>query len=266
MRMCWNHFLKGWKPSIRTDLSPPQHKRMRGIEGVSNMDKFNLFVTNHWKYYIALEDEILSTEKYIEFDEINYNTFSIEYLMLFQAVCSEIDVIGKQLSLLVNEDFKPRRTTSITDWWYQIQDAIRESLQKPVVFCDKITINPWKGYAVEKYLDSKNRTRYRLKRGAITPSWWTAYNKVKHQRSTIENGNSNYTKANFKNLINAYAGLYILEKECLRKTGDESVIRKITCSKLFEHENWTKPEDVQDEIENTATEFANEFVRYMRMH
>ena len=47
-----------------------------------------------------------------------------------------------------------------------------------------------------------------------SPDWWSPYNKVKHSR--IEN----YKNANLKNIINALAGLYILENYFVKYIGD----------------------------------------------
>lgn len=49
----------------------------------------------------------METKKYGEFCVDTRATFSVEYLKLFQAVCSEIDVVGKDLAKTVNPLFKP---------------------------------------------------------------------------------------------------------------------------------------------------------------
>ena len=75
----------------------------------------------YWKYYISLEEEFLDTSKYVEFDYINNGrTYSIEYLKLFQTVCSEIDVVGKALAKELDSTFSPTKKTGINEWWYSI--------------------------------------------------------------------------------------------------------------------------------------------------
>lgn len=49
----------------------------------------------------------METQKYVEFCVDTRSTFSVEYLKLFQDVCSEIDVVGKVLAKAVNPLFKP---------------------------------------------------------------------------------------------------------------------------------------------------------------
>ena len=53
---------------------------------------FDSFVDNYWEYFRELEKEFMETQKYVEFCIDNNASFSVEYLELFQAVCSEIDV------------------------------------------------------------------------------------------------------------------------------------------------------------------------------
>ena len=84
----------------------------------------------YWKYYISLEEQFMETRRYVEFDYINNGrTYSMEYLKLFQAVCSEIDVLGKILASIVDTSFIPTKKTGINEWWYYLynDDATIES-------------------------------------------------------------------------------------------------------------------------------------------
>ena len=81
---------------------------------------------NYWEYYRELEDDFLATRKYVSFHEANASTFSLEYLKLFQAVCSEIDVVGKAMAAACNQEFKPESSANnIYKWWYEIQEMYR---------------------------------------------------------------------------------------------------------------------------------------------
>ena len=53
------------------------------------------FIKSYWNYYLELEDQLIQTKRFVDFDISNYKTFSIEYLKLLQATCSEIDVVAK---------------------------------------------------------------------------------------------------------------------------------------------------------------------------
>lgn len=179
------------------------------------MTAFQDCVEKYWKYYRALENRFLETERYVEFD-LNYNgkAYSMEYMMLFQAICSEIDVVGKEYAKFCNSSFKPDKNTGINEWWFYI------SLKKPSIcegkctFRGKKTFSPWvKFYVIRN--PEKNGKRFVLDKigKSITPLWWNAYNGVKHNRSG-DNG-ENYRKASLQNVLNALAALYVLETNML---------------------------------------------------
>ena len=56
------------------------------------------FIKSYWNYYLELEQQLYDIRKYVDFDRKNNNTFSIEFLKLLQAVCSEIDVVAKVIA------------------------------------------------------------------------------------------------------------------------------------------------------------------------
>ena len=194
----------------------------------------------YWEYYLELEDEFYQVKKYIQFDKANYKTFSIELLKLYQAICSEIDVIGKQIALHFNPDFKKKKHPTIRDWWFDIQDNLQvyESVRDcvdpsktPTSVCDVSLKNyvidevfsPWSNYKLEKNKDSKERNRIKLKDNCKAPSWWTDYTYVKHVRTEKdEDGVLNFTKTNLKNVSNAICALYILEISLLELSVGEN--------------------------------------------
>ena len=86
--------------------------------------RFDRFVRDYWGYYRELEQDFLATRKYVSFDILNFATYSMEYLKLFQAVCSEIDVVGKAMAFAANDSFSPDdRQNNIFKWWFEIQDT-----------------------------------------------------------------------------------------------------------------------------------------------
>lgn len=104
-----------------------------------------------------------------------------------------------------------------------------------VCFLNDLCLIPWQNWGYEQYTDKKNSIRYRLLKGAETPQWWTAYNKVKHERTShYQNGKTNYCRANLENLISAMSALFILETifiEYLKK--EEELLITLTPSSLF---------------------------------
>lgn len=201
-----------------------------------NQSKLSSFVRNYWDYYLDLEYDFLQTKKYVAFDIYNKDTYSVEYLKLLQAVCSEIDVVAKEISYVLDPAFKLDKTTGIQKWGYVLQNKMPRILTDEVVFDHSIRVSPWKNWLYEEYENKKGATRYRLKGSAKTPQWWNAYNCVKHQRTRRSaDGHTNFTQANLYNLIHSFAALYILETEYMATLyGDQEPVDGIGSSALFQ--------------------------------
>ena len=183
------------------------------------------FAKSYWDYYLELENRMRETRRYIEYDEYNFRAYSSNYLILFQAVCSEIDVVGKEIAAYFNPDFdSDTGTKPINRWWFEIQDNLPD-VNREVTFADSYSLFPWEKYRVERVVSTQNRNgkeiqviNYNLQRKVdgisyATPTWWNAYNKVKHKRLQTDSDGVNYKKANQKNLASAFAALYLLEFE-----------------------------------------------------
>jgi hypothetical protein len=56
----------------------------------------------HWNYFLALENDLETLSRYIEFDRANFGVFSIELAHLLFAAASEVDVLAKRTCELVN--------------------------------------------------------------------------------------------------------------------------------------------------------------------
>lgn len=210
------------------------------------------FINNYWNYYLELENEFLQVRKYIEFSEGNFKTYSIELLKLYQAVCSEIDVVGKIFASEINSSFIVNNKTNIFKWWFEIQYEFKFKKDNCTIneyevrLLDLISIKPWKKFIVEKYKDKKGMVRFRCSENYNIPTWWKDYNKVKHQRISLSKNdkiNENYTKANLKNTAESFGALYIL---LLAYAEVLNIEDRLTVSKLFEV---IKPISVE-EIEN----------------
>ena len=171
----------------------------------------SIFIRSYWDYYLELEEQFKSTSKYVAFDSYNKNTYSVEYLKLFQAVCSEIDVVAKEIASRLDLSFKPDRNTTIYKWGYVLQNCLPDILTQKVVFNHEQIVAPWKNWMYEQYYDSKNtRTK------------------------TTDNGIINYSKANLGNLIDSFAALFILESEYMFTLSEQQQpVEGINDSKLF---------------------------------
>ena len=171
------------------------------------------FSKNYWAYYLELESQLSKTKRYVDFSSKNNSTFSVEYLELLQAVCSEIDVVAKVFSAYLDPAFNGDK---IMHWGYQLQQSVPQIMNMTVLFNNDYEITPWNNWEYEIVLktdkNGKQRTNYNLKGKAKTPQWWTAYNKAKHERTSPYNNTCiNYNRANLKNVVLSMAALYVLE-------------------------------------------------------
>lgn len=196
---------------------------------------FYRFEKNYWKYFLELEESFIATKRYVAFDRVNYKTYSSEYLKLLEAVCSEIDVVAKEIAHQINPEFKILDHSDIQRWWYIIQDWFREDALEPVTMTNELEFSPWSGYIIEQYKDKKGRACCKLSGNSKTPHWWTSYNKVKHSR-TLEDPNTKkpyFQQANLVNLCNAFAALYLLEKRYMMSIGQKKEYSECQESQLF---------------------------------
>ena len=134
---------------------------------------------------MAIEGDIKKLSRYIEFDESNFKVYSIELSRLLLTACSEVDVVMKELCKLIDPNSKAENINGY-------KRVIKEKLLYIVnggVNCPLygLTLFPWSKW-----------------KGEGNPEWWVSYNKVKHER------NNNYRRANLKNVLNAVAGLFVV--------------------------------------------------------
>lgn len=204
------------------------------------------FLKNYWNYFLEIEAQLYQTKKYVEFDSQNGNAYSLEYLQLYQAVCSEIDVIGKELALCVCDGFEVNNITNIKKLGYAIQQAFPELKNSLVVFYDYLIQQPFKNweYIKSPSVDKNGNVRHSLKlvNEKAIPCW-REYNNVKHQRVGLVSGSKNYCKANQKNLLLAFSALYVFEwkKMMLLKCEEHTAecrlfkIKQVAVEKATEH-------------------------------
>ena len=203
------------------------------------------FCKYHWEYYLVLEKDFLETERYVSFelgDNYLYNqksstdlgnslTFSNEYIKQYQTICSEVDVIMKSICRELGDTSANNMngyTPTILQNWSNIK------LQK--VRMGEIELQP--------FLNWEQLPNYK------SPDWWTPYNKVKHKRI------DSYREANLKNVINALAGLFILENYFVKFIADRDNDKDVPndISQIFEMVNYSTREKVIGRDIYVATE------------
>jgi hypothetical protein len=141
-------------------------------------------ISNHWNYFLALEDDLAKVSRYIEFSESNYDTYSIELAHLLLAAASEVDVVLKILC----DEVSPEITHDNINKYRQTIQAKQSHLigEHCTIPRYGLKLTPWTEW-------DRNRES--------NPIWWQSYNKVKHHRD------SDFDKANLKNVLDAMAGL-----------------------------------------------------------
>ena len=152
----------------------------------------------YWKNYISIEEEFIQTERFVAFDICNYTTYSSAFLKLLLEIGSEIDILAR---FFCSEGLGQNNVSNINDYKTYILANVPE-FERVRVVSESFDEIPWQNWNVRN------------------PGWWTAYNKIKHERfkvGTIENITQEYYKfANQGNVINALMGLYQLEIYVLR--------------------------------------------------
>lgn len=139
----------------------------------------------YWEYFLAIEDDLLKTSRFVEFTKSNFHVHSIEFARLLLVSASETDVIAKEFCKLLTPDSKRE---DINDY----QAIILKSYPKFSTIELNIprfnlVITPWQEWNGGKKL-----------------SWWQAYNGIKHERS------KNYEQATLGNVLNSVSGLFSL--------------------------------------------------------
>lgn len=145
----------------------------------------------HWNYLLAIEQDLNEMSRYVEFDEKNFDCFSIEIARVLLASGAEVDVVCRQICKVLDPKLKAKELKDLKIDKYR--DKIKPRFPAIPRFQVSLlrfglTLTPW---------DEWNK-----KDGV--PLWWTAYNKIKHQRD------SEYHRANLKNALNAVAGLFVM--------------------------------------------------------
>ena len=139
----------------------------------------------HWNYFLALERDMESASRYIEFCESNFSVFSIELAHLLFAAASEVDVVAKLLCEQITPAISPG---NINEYKAILLPAVPD-LPHAEVFVPRygLSFRPWSNWG-----------------GQQNPVWWQSYNNVKHERDV------HFQEATLKNALNALGALLIV--------------------------------------------------------
>jgi hypothetical protein len=139
----------------------------------------------HINFLHAIDEDLYNLNRYIDFDERNCRTFSVETVRVLLSACAEIDSIMRQIV----QHIEPTKIAkNMDDYFDPIITAFPDILQAQVVSLRfKITLQPWENWA----------------KGSATP-WWAAHNRVKHRR------HEHFEDGNLQNALFAVAALEVV--------------------------------------------------------
>ena len=138
----------------------------------------------HWNYFLALEADAIHASRYVEYSPKNYQTFSIEFAHLLMSAAQEVDVLLKQICAKHGDssEKEPGYRKLFASKFPKI-GGVKVSLSSHGL--DFVPFAEW------------------FQNPSTTPSWWTANNKVKHERHT------DFERANLQNMLSALSALLI---------------------------------------------------------
>ena len=145
----------------------------------------------HWNYFLALEQDMERTTRYIEFHKDNLKVYSIELAHLLFAAAAEVDVIAKTIC----ETIAP---SAPHDNILHYQAVLTNEANIPNIFELPSAIQ----ISVPRY--GLMFAPFENWGKGINPEWWQSYNRVKHERS------EHFEKANLQNALNALGALLIM--------------------------------------------------------
>lgn len=156
------------------------------------------FLGLYWKNYILLEKEFTETLEYITLDADNFYAYSSRYIKILLQIGSEVDVNAKLLCKHYNEH---STAEEIEDYRNEIMGNEKDFCNTKVDIiqhCNIYSFSPWGSWVRD-----------------ANPYWWTAYNKVKHERFQVGKIDGRVAKeyykfANLKLTLYALGGLYQL--------------------------------------------------------
>lgn len=139
-------------------------------------------LNHHWNYYAALEDDVKNLARYIHFSKENLDTYSIELARLLMSATQEIDVLFHQIC-------SKHGDPSTKEQGYR---AFFAKGHYSKIYNIKVMIHRY-GLDFMPFAGWDNQT----------PEWWTANNKVKHER------HQHFGKASLKHVLNSLSALLI---------------------------------------------------------
>lgn len=139
----------------------------------------------HWRYFLALEQDVERTTRFVEPHESNYRTYSIEFARLIISACSEVDVVAKVICHSIDSSAPTENLDQCRAILQRQFPRIHEAIVEVPRF--GLLMEPWKEWGT-----------------ASNPGWWKDHQLVKHQRHKY------FERADLEHCIVSTAGLFLL--------------------------------------------------------
>jgi len=142
-------------------------------------------VLPHWDYFMTIEADLSRAFAYVEPNEENFGTYSVEFVKVLLTASSEVEVVATLLCKSIQSDYHGSGIGSLRK---VILDCYPKfpSLRIQVPRSD-LEVEPWASWAHNS-----------------NPDWWNAYNSVKHKRYR------HFKDANLGNVLMSMSGLFAL--------------------------------------------------------
>jgi hypothetical protein len=98
----------------------------------------------HWNYFLALASDLEEVSRFVEFNDKNFKTYSIELAHLLLAAASEVDVVAKGICGLL----KPRARAQNIEHYRKIIIGNIPEFFREKVFIPRynIELHPWSNW------------------------------------------------------------------------------------------------------------------------
>ena len=152
----------------------------------------------HWNFFLALEEDVERLARFVDLSG-NNATYSIEIARLLLSACAETDVVLKQLV----RQLEPTNRAEKLGGYFEPLVSRLPNFRKFEATIPRygVKLKPWSGWRRDR-----------------APLWWSAHNKVKHER------HDHFAQANLKNCLNAVAGLYAATLHLYAEDAEQALI------------------------------------------
>ncbi|WP_122076980.1 hypothetical protein [Pseudophaeobacter sp. EL27] len=161
-------------------------------------------MSDHWRYLKVLDDDVSQLSRFIQPAEGNLNTYSLELARLLMIATQECDVLLKGICKGFGDDSVRNE--------HGYRKVIRQ--KSPLISGVSVRVDPFD--LTFRPFESWSNDE--------TPDWWTANNKVKHQRT------EHFEMANLRNVLSAISGVLIANLYFQRDTSN-----RVEVPLLLEH-------------------------------